>query len=112
MLQDMTQPAKSRKEKLQEFVAAHPNDAFAQYGLAIEFAKEGDNDAAVRTFQELLNAHRDYVTGYFQLGQLYAKMGRGTEARKTLQSGIEAANRAGDSHASSEMAAALEELSR
>jgi hypothetical protein len=39
-------------------------------------------------------------------------MGRGTEARKTLQSGIEAANRAGDSHASSEMAAALEELSR
>lgn len=112
MLRDMTQPAKSRREKLQEFVAAHPTDAFAQYGLAIELAKEGDNDSAVRTFQELLTAHRDYVTGYFQLGQLFAKMGRGAEARQTLQSGIEAANRMGDSHASSEMAAALEELSR
>lgn len=112
MLRDMTQPAKSRREKLQEFVAAHPNDTFAQYGLAIELAKEGENDAAVRTFQDLLAAHRDYVTGYFQLGQLYAKMGRSTEARQILQLGIETANRTGDSHASSEMAAALDELSR
>ena len=112
MLRDMTQPVKSRREKLQEFVAAHPNDAFAQYGLAIELAREGDNDAAVRTFQELLSGHRDYVTGYFQLGQLYAKLGRSAEAKQILQSGIEVANRTGDSHASSEMAAALEELSR
>lgn len=112
MLHDMTQPAKSRREKLQEFLAAHPGDAFAQYGLAIELAKEGENDAAIRAFQDLLTAHSDYVTGYFQLGQLFARIGRAAEAKQTLQSGIEVANRAGDSHASSEMAAALEEISR
>lgn len=112
MLNDMTQPPKSRREKLQEFLAAHPGDAFAQYGLAIEMAKEGANDDAVRQFQELLSAHRDYVTGYFQLGQLFAKIGRTADAKQTLQSGIEAATRVGDSHASSEMSAALEEISR
>lgn len=110
MLRAMTQQTKSRREKLQEFVASHPADAFARYGLALECAREGDNDAAISNFNELLAAHADYVTGYFQLGQLLARIGRNEEARKIFESGIAAAGRTGDSHAASEILVALADL--
>lgn len=105
-----TQPAKSRRQKLEEFLAAHPGDAFALYGLAIECAREGDNDAALKTFEALLKQNPDYVTGYFQYGQFLAKAGRTADARRALTEGIEAAKRTGNEHAQSEMSAALAEL--
>jgi len=110
MLRAMTQQTKSRREKLQEFVAANSGDAFARYGLALECAREGDNDAAISNFEALLAIHKDYVTGYFQLGQLLARLGRREDARRVLESGIEAAGRTGDSHAVSEISAALADL--
>ena len=43
----MTQTEKkSRRQMLEEVVAAHPNDAFALYGLALECAGAGDTEAA------------------------------------------------------------------
>lgn len=110
MLLAMTQQTKSRREKLQDFVAGHPGDAFARYGLALECAREGDNDAAISNFNELLSAHKDYVTGYFQLGQLLARLGRNSDARQSFEAGIAAAGRTGDSHAMSEISAALADL--
>jgi len=107
----MTQPQKkSRREMLEEFVAAHSNDAFARYGLAMECAKAGDAAAAGQHFQALLAAHPEYVAAYFHYGQLLAKLGRTEEARSTLSAGIGAAQRAGDEHARSEIEAALAEL--
>jgi tetratricopeptide (TPR) repeat protein len=107
----MTQPQKkSRRQMLEEFAAAHPGDAFARYGLAIECANQGDNDAAMENFKTLLADHPSYVTGYFQYGQLLARMSLTEEARAMLTSGIEAARRAGDQHAAEEMAAALAAL--
>jgi predicted Zn-dependent protease len=105
-----TQPVKSRRHKLEEFLAAHPGDAFAQYGLAMECAREGDSDAAIRNFESLLAAHKDYVSGYFQYGQFLVRTGRVQEAKNALNSGIAAAKRTGDDHAQSEMSAALAEL--
>jgi tetratricopeptide (TPR) repeat protein len=106
----MTQPTNSRRQKLEAFLAAHPGDAFATYGLALECGNLGDNDAAIAHFDALLTKHPDYVTGYFQLGQLYARLMRPTDARKALTDGIAAAARTGDQHAASEMSAALAEL--
>jgi tetratricopeptide (TPR) repeat protein len=105
-----TQSARTRREKLQEFLTSHPADAFAQYGLALECAREGDHQAAIGAFQQLLAAHPDYVTGYFQYGQLLAKLGRTADARDILDAGIAAADRTGDAHASEEMAAARAQL--
>jgi hypothetical protein len=48
-----------------------------------------------------------YVAGYFQFGQLLARIGRLDEARKLLSDGIVVAQRAGDMHARDEMQAAL-----
>jgi tetratricopeptide (TPR) repeat protein len=107
----MTQPQKkTRRMMLGEFVAAHPNDAFARYGLAMECANQGDHAAAIEHFEKLLAGHPAYVTGYFQYGQLLARMSRIEDARRTLTTGIEAARRTGDAHAASEMEAALAQL--
>src|SRR5260370_7457909 len=65
----MTQPQKkTRRQMLEEFVAAKPNDAFARYGLAMECANAGDPDAPDHQFTTLLGAHPDYVAPYFQYG--------------------------------------------
>ena len=107
----MTSPQKSRRETLEGFVAANPNDAFARYGLAIECASTGDTAAAIEHFVKLLDAHADYVPGYYHYGTLLARLGRKDEARKTLADGVAAARKAGNSHAQSEMEAALQEIS-
>lgn len=107
----MTQPQKkTRRQMLEEFVAAKPNDAFARYGLAMECANSGDAPAADVQFKSLLAAHPNYVAGYFQYGQFLAKSGRVEEARAALNTGIATALRTGDDHARSEMEAALAEL--
>ncbi len=106
----MTQPQKTRRQTLEEFIAEKPNDAFARYGLALECAKGGDSDAAVEHFRQLLAAHPDYVAGYFQYGQLLARLARTDEAKQILATGISVAGRTGDQHARSEMEAALGEL--
>jgi tetratricopeptide (TPR) repeat protein len=106
----MAQTQKSRREVLEGFVQANPSDAFARYGLALECAKLGDDEAAAGHFQKLLAAHPGYVAGYVQFGQLLARLGRLPEARKMLSDGVVVAQKAGDAHARDEMQAALQSL--
>ena len=111
MRMTLTQPQKkTRRQILEDFVAAKPTDAFARYGLAMECANSGDAPAADENFKALLAAHPEYVAGYFQYGQFLARSGRTVEAKSTLTSGIATAQRTGDEHARSEMEAALAEL--
>ncbi len=106
----MAQQQKTRREVLEEFIAANPSDAFARYGLAMECAKGGDADIALEHFRKLLAAHPDYVAGYFQYGQFLAQLRRLDEARQIFTAGIDVARRVGDQHAASEMEAARAEL--
>jgi hypothetical protein len=111
MRMTLTQPQKkSRRQILEDFVAAKPTDAFARYGLAMECVNSGDTAAANEHFKALLASHPDCVAGYFQFGQFLAKSGRTEDARFTLTAGIATARRTGDAHAQSEMEAALAEL--
>ena len=107
----MTQTIKkSRRAVLEEFLAAHPKDPFARYGLAVECASQGDAAAAIDNFDKLLADNPNYVAGYFQYGQLLARLSRTADAKRTLTDGIEVARRTGDQHAGSEMEAALAQL--
>ena len=106
----MTQQQKTRRQMLEEFSAAHPQDAFARYGLALECAHSGDSDAAIEHFRRLLADHPDYVAGYFHCGQLLARLARTEEARQVLTAGVAVAQKVGNLHAGSEMQAALDEL--
>lgn len=95
---------------LTEVLAGNPTDAFARYGLAMEYSKAGQTEAALAEFQKLLEQHPDYTAGYFMAAQTLAAAGRTDEARKMLQDGIASAARTGNQHAQSEMQAMLDEL--
>ena len=95
---------------LNGILAENPNDAFARYGLAMEFSNSGQLEAALAEFTTLLAAHPDYTAGYFMAAQTLAKANRVKEARKMLTDGIASATRTGNSHALSEMEAMLADL--
>jgi tetratricopeptide (TPR) repeat protein len=101
---------RSRREMLEEFVLKNPGDAFARYALALECAQAGESDLAAAHFRALLNSHPDYVAGYFHFGQLLAQRGEQAEAQRILSRGVEAARKAGNAHAQSEMEEALRSL--
>lgn len=95
---------------LSEILKQNPGDAFARYGLAMEYANQGQTDTSIKEFDQLLLHHVDYTPGYFMAGQTLLKAGRTGEAKQRLEQGIESARRTGNQHALSEMQALLEEL--
>jgi tetratricopeptide (TPR) repeat protein len=95
---------------LTEILEQSPNDAFARYGLAMEYANSDRIEPAMAEFGKLLSAHPDYTAGYFMAAQALAKAARIDEAKKLLNDGIASARRTGNSHALSEMQAMLDEL--
>jgi thioredoxin-like negative regulator of GroEL len=99
-----------RIASLSEILAQDPNDAFARYGLAMEYANTGQHDRALEEFAKLLSSNPDYAAGYFMSAQTLVKAERTEEAKKMLINGIAAAGRKHDSHAQSEMQAMLDEL--
>jgi Tfp pilus assembly protein PilF len=100
----------NRIEILKGFLEENPKDSFSRYALALEYVKMGQEDDAVREFETVRVNDPDYVATYFQLGQLYQKMGRVHDAEKTFRTGITAASKAGDEHTRSELEGALEAL--
>jgi len=99
-----------RLAMLNEVLVQNPNDAFARYGLAMEYSKAGEVERALEEFGKLLATHPDYTAGYFMAAQPLASASRSDEAKRMLVDGISSARRTGNSHAQSEMTAMLEEL--
>jgi predicted Zn-dependent protease len=95
---------------LTEILAGNPDDAFARYGLALEYSKTGQIEPALREFKTLLEKNPDYTPGYFMAAQTLAAAGRAAEAKRMLVDGITSARRTGNTHAQGEMTAMLEEL--
>jgi len=95
---------------LKKFLEQNPNDAFARYGLAMEYSRAGEIETALAEFKKLLEAHPDYTAGYQMAGQMLSAAGRYEEARSMLESGIARAERAGNKHAQEEMQGLLQEL--
>ncbi|HUY80417.1 MAG TPA: tetratricopeptide repeat protein [Acidobacteriaceae bacterium] len=95
---------------LNEILAQNPTDAFARYGLAMEYAGRGETDTALAEFSRLLTDHPDYTAGYFMAAQTLARAGRAGQAKARLAEGIACAKRTNNLHALSEMQALLDEL--
>jgi len=95
---------------LKQFLEQNPNDAFARYGLAMEYSRAGQTDSSLAEFKKLLELHPDYIAGYQMAGQMLAAAGRSQEARQMLESGIGRAQSAGNKHAQEEMQSLLQEL--
>jgi len=97
---------------LNEILTESPNDAFARYGLAMEYSNQGDFDRALAEFSILLKGNPDYTPGYFMAAQTLMGAGRKPEAIERLKAGIACAARDGNGHALREMQTMLEELER
>ncbi len=73
---------------LTEILSQNPADAFACYGLAMEYSNAGELEPALEEFRRLLATHPDYTAGYFMAAQTLARAGRVEEAKKMLMEGI------------------------
>lgn len=93
---------------LKEFLAENPADAFARYGLAMEYSKSGQLEAALGEFKTITEHNPDYVPAYQMAGQMLHEAERADEARTWLQKGMAAAQRTGNRHAASEMQGLLD----
>jgi thioredoxin-like negative regulator of GroEL len=99
-----------RVAMLNEVLSQNPDDAFARYGLAMEYSKSGEVERALEEFAKLLSTHPDYTAGYFMAAQTLVSANRVDEAKKMLVDGVSSARRTGNTHAQSEMTAMLEEM--
>jgi predicted Zn-dependent protease len=96
---------------LNEILQLDPTNAFARYGLAMEFVSQNNTDAALTEFTTLIGHNPDYVPAYQMSAQTLSKLGRTEEALTRLHEGISAANRTGNQHALAEMEGMREDLS-
>ena len=53
----------NRLEVLTNMVAQNPNDSFARYGLAMEYANSGDLENAIQAYQALLSVKEETGEG-------------------------------------------------
>ena len=100
----------ARLEVLKSMVEQKPEDSFARYGLAMEYANTGELEAALGQFEELLRYNPNYAAGYFHGGRTLEKLGEIEQAREIYRKGIEVTTATGDEHTRSELIAALQSL--
>lgn len=99
--------ATNRLQILQQMLEQDPNNSFARYGLAMEYANTGQLEQAIAEYRALLERDENYAAAYFHGGQTLEKLGHIEEAREVYQKGIEVTTRKGDAHTRSEIEAAL-----
>ncbi len=100
----------SRREKIEAMLTEDPRDTFLRYSLAMELDKDGDHDASIAQFADLMHDAPPYVPAFFMAAQQLTRLGQINEARAVLRDGIAAAYRQNDTHAAEEMSEFLASL--
>ena len=100
----------TRLQQIIDMLDEEPNDPELRYMLAMEYASVGDDEGAVRCFQELLETSPDFPPAYHQGARTLVRLNRISEAREFLQRGIPIARNKGNDHAAGEMQELLESL--
>jgi tetratricopeptide (TPR) repeat protein len=97
---------KTRLERLKGLLKENPEDSFLIFAIAKEYEKQGDEAQALEHYLKLRKQDPDYVGTYYHLGKAYERRGDPERASEVYEAGMEAARRAGDQHALSELAGA------
>ncbi len=100
----------SRLEAVKGMVAQDPSNSRVRYMLCMEYMSAADWPSAVAELKELIARDPAYIASYFQAGRACEQQGAEDAAREFYRAGIAAAKTAGDSHALSELQAALDIL--
>ncbi len=108
-------PAEKKPSKrlafLEKITSEGSDDPLAWYGLAMEYRSLARWEDSLKTFEALRARRPDYVALYLMCGQMLVEAGRNAESRTWLEQGVVEAKKKGDSHAISELEAALGSLS-
>jgi predicted Zn-dependent protease len=98
-----------RLEMLEKITSSGQGDAFAWYGLAMEYRRLDRPGDALAAFDTLRAEHPDYLAMYLMAGQVLLEQNNPTQAKTWLEQGLELAQRTGDSKATGELQDALGE---
>jgi predicted Zn-dependent protease len=98
-----------RLQMLEQMTASPKADAFAWYGLAMEYRREGRVDDAQGAFEMLRAGFPDYLPQYLMAAQLLTP-GKPELAKEWLVAGIQLATARGDGKTLGELEQALEGL--
>ena len=99
-----------RISQLKTMLDAEPNDTFCMYGLAMEYAKQGDLDQSIAWFDKIIAIDPNHCYAYFHKAKVQEEAGDVAAACDTLRIGLEQAKAIGDAKAANEIAAYLDEL--
>ncbi|MEX2560297.1 MAG: hypothetical protein WD403_10305 [Pirellulales bacterium] len=91
-------------------LADEPANLFLRYSLALELAKENEQQRSLELLRGLMTGQTPYVPAFLMAAQQLAEMGRLNEATAALRDGIEQAWRQGNAHAAGEMSELLATL--
>ena len=100
----------ARMAALKEMLEVDPNDAFALYGLALEYKTIGELELALPLLQKAAALPEPEVYTYYQLGEVFMGLGEMDEAEAALKLGIERANHLNDEKAAHELNALLNSI--
>ncbi len=100
----------NRIPKLKEMLLNNPADSFLKHALALEYIKGEDDAPAQQLFEEILANEPGYVGTYYHLAKLLERNDETDAAIKIYRQGMDEAQKAGDTHAYSELRGAYEEL--
>lgn len=100
----------NRLKQLLDIYRDEPDDAFTRYAIALEYNARKEYQAAQDWFERLRADEPEYVPTYYMLAGVYRATDEPQKALEIYRAGLQAAKKAGDAHALSELAAALEEL--
>jgi tetratricopeptide (TPR) repeat protein len=93
--------------QLRALLEKQPGDPFLLYGIAMEHKKLNEPIEAIEFLDRVLSTDPNYCYAYYQRGQILESLGDAEAAKSAYHAGIEAARRAGDAHAQSELETAL-----
>ncbi len=100
----------NRIEQIQKMLEESPKDNFLRHAMALEWIKQGNDEAAKNLFINILNESADYVGSYYHLAKLFERNSETEAAIFWYEKGMKAAKTANDNHAYNELQSAYEDL--
>ena len=76
-----------RIAQLQQLLLKEPDDAFLNYALALELAKNNETQKAITTVENILQKNANYLPAYYQLGKFYEQIGKKAKAADSYSKG-------------------------
>ena len=100
----------ARIAALKAMLEADAKDAFALYGLAIEYKTAGDLEAALPLLESATSLGDPEVYAFYQLGEVLIGLGEFEDAEIALRKGIELAKAQSYTKALNELVALLDTI--